>query len=156
MRNLLTIMSVVTMSLTAMAGEINSWSCKKQVGNILNRETTVRLQKSSVGYSLSLTTSSNDIGPDWQIVDQVVVDGFDCKFSASLKGPLYCSSEEKGRWWVTLSAKDSLINFVDEETGADKSSATTDINIIFRGESDVLKNYKQAVVEFSAKSCSRD
>lgn len=136
---------------SANAAEINEWSCSAQSGLMGAYTTEVRLEKQSSGYAVYLTAQSSDVGEQWQISDQLVADGLDCKFSHSKSEPLYCISNSNG--WTTVTAEKIQVSSVDQSSGEDKNTAYT--SIILSGTSDVLKRFKSSVFKFGATSCSR-
>jgi hypothetical protein len=128
-----------------------SWSCSAKSGLMGGTTTMARLEKSEKGYSLFLTDSSGDTGPQWTIKDELIANDFNCKFSVQYNEPLYCISNSNG--WATIVAENLNIDSVDQTTGVDKNTGYT--SLIVSGTSNVLKNYKNSVLKFRSADCSR-
>ncbi len=153
MQKMFMYVSGLLLASVAFANPVQSWLCSAKSGFMGNQITSVRLQRSSSGYAVYLTDSSDDTGPQWDIKNELVVDGLTCTFSATLVGPLDCSFQN-GNSWDTLLAEDSQLISVDTKTGKDQVLKATDI--VLSGTSETLKHYSGSVLRFSATSCSRD
>lgn len=134
------------------AAEVNSWSCSAQGGLFGMNRTTVRLEKDGNAYSVFLTASSGDVGPQWQLRDALISQRFTCVFSVNAQEPLHCVSRENG--WATLTAANIQVTSVDEATGQDKVTQYT--SIILSGTSEILTHYQSSVLKFGATTCSRN
>lgn len=146
------VIAFLLIAASASASDVKSWTCSARTGLMGAATTRARLEKTANGYSLFLTDSSSDVGPQWRLNDELVATGLDCKFSKTHPEPLYCSSMSDG--WITITAEKESIDSVDQDSGEDHR--TTFTSIIISGTSKVLKVYDSAVAKFGATSCTRD
>ena len=132
--------------------KVSSWSCTAETGLLGTSETAVKVTKDSKGYSIFLTDSAGDVGPDWALKNELVAEGVDCKFSSTLSAPLYCESLN-GADWISLSAANLRVASVDQESGKDRTANYTSITL--SGTSTALKHYEHSILKFEATNCSR-
>jgi hypothetical protein len=150
MKNLfLTFVTVLAFANTASAA--NKWECKATIGFSQTPTMIVRVEKDGSGYSAYLTASSDDVGPQWNLKDEKIATGMDCKFSKINLSVLHCVAQGN-EGWTSITTEKEQIESVDQDTGKDKMIKFT--NVIVSGSAKVFERFQNSGLKFGATDCS--